>query len=225
MCENENIKIKPIFLQENSTNLISKYEDISIKDCVLAQMELAKVKYDNQNYDLKMIINNFEDEQGDLVLGDRINNISNKINFPNEPYFIADVNNANGADNNLIKQLLEQKTPNFLGYCAYNTSANTIGCAIFCAIVKFLAQKNNSYDKNAFLKFQLIRLIDDWIYQAIIRKSVRESELEFSEALAQKEEEINKLAQKACEFLDFYPNKMTYSLPWNRSFEIKIKID
>ena len=172
-----------------------------------------------------MIINNFKDEQGDLVLGDRINNTSIKIDFPNEPYFIADVNNANGADDNLIKQLLGQKTPNFLGYCAYNTSANTIGCAIFCAIVKFLAQKNNSYNENAFLKFQLIRLIDDWIYQAIIRKSVREAEPYFNEALIQKEEEINKIAQKASKFLNFYPKKMTYSLPWNRSFEIKIKID
>ena len=225
LCENENIKINPIFLEENSTNLISKYEDISIKNCVLAQIELAKIKCDNQNYDIKMIINNFKDEQGDLVLGDRINNTSIKIDFPNEPYFIADVNNANGADDNLIKQLLEQKTSNFLGYCAYNTSANTIGCAIFCAIVKFLAQKNNSYNENAFLKFQLIRLIDDWIYQAIIRKSVREAEPYFNEALIQKEEEINKIAQKASKFLDFYPNKMTYSLPWNRSFEIKIKID
>ena len=35
------IKIKPVFLEENSKNLISKYEDIPIESCAKAQLELA----------------------------------------------------------------------------------------------------------------------------------------------------------------------------------------
>ncbi|MBQ4647339.1 MAG: DUF4127 family protein [Candidatus Gastranaerophilales bacterium] len=222
---NHEIKIKPIFLCEKSINKISKYEDISIKNCALAQIELAGLKLDIENPDLNMIINNFEFEQGDLVLGDKINETTKKIAFPNSSYFIADVNNANGADSGLINQLLKQNLSDFYGYCGYNTSANTIGCAIFCAIVKHLAIKNNSYNNDAFKKFQLIRLADDWAYQAISRKFVRESNPNFKQALFEKESELNNNALKLCEFLDFYPNKMTYSLPWNRSFEIRIKID
>ena len=220
---NQEIKINPVFINEKSINKISKYEDISIKNCVLAQIELAGLKLDLENPNLNMLINNFETEQGDLVLGDRINETSKKIDFPSSPYFIVDVNNANGADNNLIKQLLKQNIHNFYGYCGYNTSANTIGCAIFCAIVKFLAQKNNNYNNRAFKKFQLIRLTDDWAYQTISRKFIRESNPNFKQALFEKESELNNNALKLCEFLDFYPNKMTYSLPWNRSFEIRIK--
>ena len=146
---NQNIKINPIFIEEQSINKISKYEDISIKNCTLAQIELAGLSISTEKADLNLIINNFSSEQGDLVLGDKINELSKQISFPNDSYFIADVNNANGADKSLIKQLLAQNLSNFYGYCAYNTSANTIGCAIFCAIVKYLAQKNISYNNDS----------------------------------------------------------------------------
>jgi len=220
-----NIKIKPLFLEEKSINLISKYEDISILNCVLGQIELAGLEVDMEKPDLTMIINNFEYEQGDLVLGDRINFIKKDINFPKTSYFIADVNNANGADKDFIEKLFDKNLENNFGYCAYNTSANTIGCAIFCAAVKYLAMKNNSYNNSAFLKFQFIRFLDDWAYQAISRKYVRESAPCFKQALFEKESELNKNAQKICDFLSYYPSKIKYSLPWDRSFEIRIQIE
>ncbi|MBQ8476633.1 DUF4127 family protein, partial [bacterium] len=137
------------FIEPQGTNLISKYEDISIKDCILSQISLAGLEV-SKKCDLEMIVNNFQSEQGDLVLGDRINSVQKNIYFPKTPYFIADVNNANGADCNLIEQLLKQKTNNFFGYSGYNTSANTIGSAILSAVVKYIAIKNNSYNDNNF---------------------------------------------------------------------------
>ena len=47
---------------------------------------------------------------------------------------------------------------------------------------------------------------------------------EFKKALFEKESELNSSAQKICEFLDYYPNDIKYSLPWDRSFEIRIEI-
>ena len=38
---NENIRFNPVFIEENSLNLISKYEDISVKNCVLVLIELS----------------------------------------------------------------------------------------------------------------------------------------------------------------------------------------
>lgn len=224
LCDNKNIKIKPIFLEEKSTDLISKYEDISVRNCVLGQIELAGLKIADEA-DILLVVNNFSKEQGDLVLGDRINFIKKEVNFPKVPYFVADINNANGADSDFVKQLFQTDIENYYGYCAYNTSANTIGCAIFCAIVKYLAQKNNSYNNFAFLKFQFIRFLDDWAYQAVSRKYIRQSAPEFKKALFEKESELNENAQKICEFLNYYPDKIKYSLPWNRSFEIRINIE
>lgn len=225
LVKNQNLKIKPLFLEEKSSDLISKYEDISIKNCALAQIELAGLNIDINNPNLTILINNFKYEQGDLVLGDIINSNTNEINFPETPYFIADVNNANGADKNLIEQLFNQNLDNFYGYCGYNTSANTLGCAIFCAVVKYLALKNKSCNNDAFLKIQFIRLMDDWAYQAISRKYIRESAPDFNQALEIKKEELNQNAKKISKFLGYIPKQMTYSLPWNRSFEIRINID
>ena len=62
LSDNLEIKINPIFVKEKSINKISKYEDISIKNCVLGQIELAGLKLDVENPDLTMFINNFEFE-------------------------------------------------------------------------------------------------------------------------------------------------------------------
>ena len=225
LSKNQNIKINPIFLEKNSLNLISKYEDISIYDCVKGQISLAGCNINENDFDLEMIINNFKKEQGDLVLGESINSNKNKILFSAKNHFIADVNNANGSDLNFVENIFKQNNSNFFGYCAYNTSANTIGCALFCAVVKFLAIKNNSYYETAFKKIQFIRFLDDWAYQAISRKFVRENKPDYYDGLMQKEEELNKNAKKISEFLNFYPKKISYSLPWDRSFEIRIKIN
>ena len=218
------IKINPIFIEKKSTNLISKYEDISIENCVKSQLFIANLEIAKDS-DLNFLINNFKKEQGDLVLGDKINEIQKEINFLDSPYFIADVNNANGADCGFVNQLFKQKIANFFGYCAYNTSANTIGCSILIALVKFLALKENKYNDIAFKKINFIRFLDDWAYQAKVRKFVRESAIDFKKALLEKEEELNKFSFEISKFLDFYPNKITYSLPWNRSFEIRIKLN
>ena len=225
LTKNQNIKINPVFLENNHKNLISKYEDISIEKCVKGQIELAGCTINQNNFDLTMVVNNFKNEQGDLVLGDVINSNKNKINFPKDNFFIADVNNANGSDLSFIDEIFNNNDENFFGYCGYNTSANTIGCCLFCAIVKFLALKSNSFDDNAFKKIQFIRFLDDWGYQAISRKYIRENAPNFSDALIEKEKELNENSKKISKFLNFYPKRISYSLPWNRSFEIRIKID
>ena len=216
------LTVKPIFLENSSKNLISKYEDISIKDCVLGQLSLANIQI-SENGDVDLLINNFKKEQGDLVLGDIINNTDLLIDFPQKPYFVADVNNANGSDNKLIEQLFKQNPDNLYGYCGYNTSANTLGCAILSAAMKHRAIKNNSYNDLAFKKLQFIRLLDDWSYQTNNRKYVRENP-PFDKALNKISDKLNKDSKKIAHFLNYYPQKIEYSLPWNRSFEIRIKL-
>ena len=60
--------------------------------------------------------------------------------------------------------------------------------------------------------------------QAITRKYVRESDPEFIWALNEKKDELNQNAQKICEFLKMNLPEIKYSLPWKRSFEIRIEI-
>ncbi len=234
--KNKKIKINPIFLMQNSIDKISKYEDISINNCVLSQISLAGLELDEKNPDLNLIVNNFEKEQGDFVLGEVINSINEKskaklkeILKNTTPFLIADVNNANGADCGLVEFLFEKTlVDNFCGFCAYNTSANTIGCAILMSLTKMLALKEDSFNDYAFKKIMFIRFLDDWAFQSISRKFVREKGIkinDFEKILNEKKEELNQDAFKISKFLNYYPEKISYSLPWKRSFEIRIEAE
>ncbi len=221
---NDNLTVDVQYIWENSTDKISKYEDISVKNCAEGQLKLANFKL-SKNADLIFVVNNFQHQQGDYVLGEEINKLSKQINFPDKKYFIADISNANGADCGLVEQLLLSKIDkNLIGFCAYNTSANSIGCAILSAIVNYNAQKNNTYNKFGFKKLMFIRLLDDWAYQANVRKYVRESAPNFIKALEEKNEDLKRFENKIANYLDFKYNNVSYSLPWNRSFEVEIYV-
>ena len=223
IMEGEKLSVQIIFACDNSKNKISKYEDIALIDCVKGQLALAGIEI-KDDANLIFYINNFEFEQGDHVLGEE--NKSNKkheLNFK-KPYFIADVNNANGADNNFIENILNVGlNNNFLGYSGYNTSANTIGSALCIALVKYFTKKPN---EKAFKKLGTIRFLDDWAYQANIRRAVREEgEASGEFKISPHEKEFEPFEDRIKKFFNYNYKKAQYSLPWSRSFEIEINID
>lgn len=235
LAEHKTIKIAPVFTYPESTNLISKYEDISIFNCVNGQLELCGAESTAvDKADLVLYVNNFKFEQGDLVLGKIVNesqqnNVSgaNCLNSSllansDKPFFIADVNNANGADNKFVEKFFLKKTDwnRFYGYAGWNTSANTLGSAIVAAILRFCAEE---FDLNNFKKLQLIRFLDDWAYQANIRKEIslenisqEEPESQATKKLKKFEEILNK---------NFETNfSARCSFPWDRKFEVRIDV-
>ncbi len=224
--EGNNVKIKPCFVFPDSKDKISKYEDISVENCVKSQLSLAGVEIDtSENPEITMVVNNFQYEQGDLVLGDVVNKFSSDFEFPKTPYFIADINNANGSDDGLARKITDKKFKmgTMLSYSAYNTSANTIGSSLCIALNTYLALRNGTFDSAAFKTLTAVRLLDDWAYQSNIRKAVREAGLDFEDALYANIAEFKCYEEKISEFLDFN-FKAEYSLPWKRSFEIEINL-
>ena len=132
-----------------------------------------------------------------------------------QPYAIADVRYANGADNEFVNQILSDiNLKYFYGYSAWNTSANTIGSLLANIKIRYNPAK---YNENAFKKLQIIRFLDDWAYQANVRKMI-DKPSEISNLMKPFESKIIK------SFNYEKPIQTKYNYPWNRKFEIEVNI-
>ncbi len=228
ILEDKKIKINIVFSHVESKNLISRYEDISVENSVLSQINLGvkNAQITDINPDITLFVNNFQNVQGELVFLDSINEFKGKIPKFQTPYIIADISNANGSDNGLVSQILESGfDDNLLAYCAYNTSANTIGSALATGLISYFAKKEGNFNEIAYKKLLITRFLDDWGYQANVRKIIQKREdKNFVEELALNLEKFLPFEEKIKNFTkqDF---NVKYSLPWKRSFEIEIEVD
>lgn len=216
-------KIAPIYTNPDEVDKISKYEDVSVAESVKGQIELAGgIMSDEMSADVILVVNNFKDHQGELVMDVETKGFKGKLFPPDKPYLIADILNANGADNGLVEQLtkLDLTGRKFLGYAGWNTTGNTLGSAICAAMVKYFARK---YNDKAFKKLQVIRFIDDWAYQANVRKYLKMNakflDIDvLKNTITPFENLVNKM------FLTKFEN-ITYEFPWQRYFEIRVDLD
>lgn len=206
------VKVKVEFLEPEYKNLISNYEDISIEKSVFGQLSLAKMSIVDENEDILLVVNNFKENQGEIVMKRTTEQFCGNFNLPKNA-MIADVRNANGADNSFVKTFIDTKMPkDFYGYSAWNTSANTLGSLLCAAKVKFLAKK---YNEKAFKKLQVIRFLDDWAYQANVRQLLTQPML-------------NPPLQEYEKIISYFVDinfKAHYSYPWKRLFEIEIDLE
>ena len=209
------VKIAPIFIEDDQKHLISNYEDISIEKSVLSQIELGGMEVTSKNdADIVLIVNNFKNNQGEIVMKRTTEPFNKELKLPQKPYAIADVRFANGADNEFVKELFKNNIniDDFYGYSAWNTSANTLG-SLLCALkVKFNAEK---YDEKTFKKLQLIRFLDDWAYQANVRQQIKTPAITGEMDIFEKD-------LKSIFNTDF---ETKYSFPWNRLFEIEVSVE
>ncbi len=205
------VKIAPVFLEPEYKNLVSNYEDVSVEKSVLGQIELSGCSVDN-DADIVLFVNNFKNNQGEIVMGLSTNSFDGVWLKPESPYMIADVRFANGADNKFVEKLFKTDfDKDFYGYSAWNTTANSLGSLICAAKIKFLAK---NYDDIAFRKLQVKRFLDDWAYQANVRQlkpditSIKKDMSDFEKIVTEKFD---------------IKDKVEYSFPWNRLFEVEIE--
>lgn len=231
---NEAPKISTKFLAPEHTSLISNYEDISIEQSVNAQIALSGCQcmgkcINGEEADICLIVNNFEEHQGEIVMGVKTKHFAGKLDLPKGPCMIADVRFANGADNKFVEQLLKRKLDykTFYGYSAWNTSANTLGSLLCAAVVKFFAKDVN---EEAFKKLQLIRFLDDWAYQANVRQALKKEQETGNSEEINLRPDVRKLAKhmlpyerKLKKILKVNP-KVKYNFPWKRFFEVGVII-
>lgn len=214
----KDVKVFVEFIEPEYKHCISNYEDVSIEKSVEGQLELGGFTrvFDKEQADLILIVNNFVEKQGEHVMGWETQPFNKKFVAPEKPYAVADVRYANGADNGFVEQLLPQiDLKNFYGYSGWNTSANTLGSLLAGVKIRFKAGK---YNEEAFKRLQIIRFLDDWAYQANVRVNGQTRPIE---------DLMKPFEEKLALTPALSPGegtRISYSYPWNRSFEVEINI-
>ena len=157
-----------------------------------------------------------------------VQEIKSKLSANNK-VAVADIAFANGSDNSFMNEMTKNKLiPKLESYSGWNTASNTIGYTIGQAV---FAQNMTIADKNSLLA---VRLLDDWAYQANIRSALLKnvlvpqghSDVQLNELtpklVAETEQQMNVFALKNEEW--FPLQKLDVSFPWNRMFEVKVKV-
>ena len=212
----KDIRIYPEFTEPEYKTCVSNYEDVSIEESVLGQLELGgfKTVQSHDDADIILVVNNFIEKQGELVMGWDTESFSKMFIPPEKPYCTADVRFANGADNRFVNELLKNlDLADFYGYAGWNTSANKLGSLLAMVKVKWKARM---YNNNAFLRLQTIRFLDDWAYQANVRSMI-ESPCDIKGLMKPYEEKLSGVFNYDC-------SAASYSYPWNRKFEIEVNL-
>lgn len=220
ITKGRDIKIAPVFTQPDYVDKISKYEDISVLESVTSQIELAGAKVDNiENADLILYVNNFKNQQGELVMNVFEEGYKGHVRRFDKTYFIADILNANGADNSFVEEFFKERIDfdKFYGYAAWNTTGNTLGSAICAALMRFISEEP---DLEAFKKIQLIRFLDDWAYQANVRKEVKQLSKEID--IKSLKEKMSPYEMILKEKLNLDIEDISYAYPWDRFFETEV---
>ena len=208
------VKIKPVFIEDKQKFLISNYEDIPIEECVKNQIELAGCEIGDE---VELYVNNFIDRQGEIVMKVPTQAFAREWQKPLKPYAVADVRFANGSDNAFVNSLFEAGIDDkFLGYSAWNTSANTLGSLILALKLTVIAKNKGTFNEKAFNKLMLTRFLDDWAYQANVRQELATPD-------------VTNLAKKMSQYEQFLLAKFAenctidYKFPWKRLFEVEIE--
>jgi putative intracellular protease/amidase len=142
---------------------------------------------------------------------------------------VGDVAFANGADNALMAELARRGVLfRLAAYSGWNTASNTLGYAIGQGM---LAPRMPAEAKDRLIA---TRLLDDWGYQANVRWAVGREVLypaggswfylnELGPRVAA-ETERRLRAFAAASFPDYRLGRMQATMPWNRMFEVQVRL-
>ncbi|MHB9130322.1 MAG: DUF4127 family protein [Armatimonadota bacterium] len=158
------------------------------------------------------------------------------------PLAIADVAYCNGGDPHLLDTLLADGRYTALsGYAGWNTAGNTLGTTLAHAALRELAQKRGVTPamEQAQHDALLVRLLDDGLYQPIVRGWVSArieesgiSPLNLAEQAPRVERKVDEIMQALWhELHGRYPalavldRKFQVRLPWGRLFEMCVRYE
>ncbi len=226
------------YRHEDKKDLIPPYEGDPLDITVKNHIKAAGGKVSNS--DVLLYVNNLDNEdwvqsqdQPDVPFNNvQIKDLLRKKRICS----IADIRYPNGSDKGLVKWLCSEKREwTKINYAGWNTPSNTLGTNCCLTILQDLAHRGLlQINQEELSRFQQEMLIEQYGYQAIVRKELREKSKEkgctlwtllpaeqWAQAFSQKQLETH---QKMIEQAFEKRFQMEVFFPWHRSFEIGIHL-
>ncbi len=221
-----------LFDNMQASGQIAKYEGVSLIQSIQNHMLVsgAMLATEMKNADCVLAINTGAfpmQEARDQTPRERDTFIRHLKEVTNQyalPFAIADIAYANGGDSSLLKAVDEHcMYDTLLSYAGWNTSGNTIGTVISAAVLQLLFP-----DEQSRIDTLSYRLLDDWVYQSIIRTEEMQERNTLPDDKAQyRRSVLEKLEKTAKRLLPTYYSKYSVHIerilfPWQRFFEIDL---
>ena len=181
--------IYPVYTAEAGRHLVARFDGILIETVVEKNIAACGGRMTTKaaEADLWLLVHAPAERQGDYCIGEQARLAPGQVDDAlklversltlGRPMTIADVAYANGGDTRFVEGVLTRfdNLSGLYGYAGWNTPGNTIGTAIAMGMIRWMAEKQGVFCMDAFCRLLLIRLADDWLYQADIRQTVRQS--------------------------------------------------
>jgi hypothetical protein len=137
-----------------------------------------------------------------------------------KPVVVGDVAYANGGDPDLTHWLIrEGHWQGLAGYAAWNTPGNALGCSLSMGLAYWLAQQQQCLDHKTLTWALQQRLLEDGVYQGILRPQGQHGQVERSLAW------LLPILTPWVTALGIATEDLTVSWPCNRWFEISITLN
>ena len=223
-------RICPIFPRVGAADVIPIYEDRAIKKTLLSQIKSAGATLcespddadvllfcnlnDERTYDVYLNYTKQADESYHSDFADRIKEAVDD----GRGVAIADVAYCNAGDHAFMHELGKKiDLLKLWGYAGWNTASNTLGTVICQSVLRYLYG-----DTPTHRRFTALRILDDAVYSADVRRELLASGDNDCETIVKMINEHTRVS-----FLGIYERYMAVDcyLPWNRLFEIGLKVE
>jgi hypothetical protein len=236
------------FAVAGGEQVVAAYEDVPIQTTVERQVRAVGGVLVDRDADLDIMVNppvpRRSEWHSDYAVAERHERLAQlqaavdlvqQHQAAGQPVIVADVAYPNGADPVLTDLLRTQiNLPQLAAYGAWNTAGNTIGTALAQGCAARLIASDEQ--RVAHEQFLLHRLLEDWGYQQVVRREVRD----WLHVRIGMREPLPEQLSATCRFIEARLQSLiadlpgfvqryrvvpgSVRLPWQRTFEVDFEL-
>lgn len=240
----EPVTFRMVCAEEGGLDRIPPYENQPMTESIRRQVLAAGARIVDSNADVELIVHAPDPARHDMFGGyperDDESAIAGTIDAlrgalsRGRRAALADVRYPNGADAALMLRLSEEgMLASLTAFGGWNTAGNTLGSVVAVAVAAVVGGRTGQLDQRAVRQALLTRLLDDWVYQSVIR--TEDGPSLFADDLPVADDRAVRAAEEAIarRMTDYLATRLpadgwrlsSLRLPWRRSFEVEIGLE